>query len=439
MKVLIVDTDGVGLNFAWRCVLAGHQVKWFVKPKPANHPEAGKGFKGVERIQNWVAAAKWADIIVPTSNDDYVPKLTQLKAQGFPVFGPTTQSAKLEIDRGAGLKLLEKYGIQSAPYETFPNMKAALKHVEKTGDRFVFKTLGDNEDKSLTYVSKHAADLVGWLRKRIDDTPLKGEVMLQAFVEGIEMGVSRFMGSKGFVGPFNESFEHKKMMPGNYGPQTGETGTVAYFTEDSKLGMETLQKLEGELMRMGHEGDVALGFMIDKEGIPRPTEWTCREGWPFFNLAICAVKGDPVQWMLDAHEGKDTTTFSTAIGTCVVVTTPPFPFADGEMDEITGNPIYGVTNGNRRHLHPQGVKIDVLPDMDGEKVVERPLWNTAGAYNLVVTGYGDTVKKSRERAFKTVKQLNISNMMVRDDIGEKMEETLPELHKHGYATHCEYE
>jgi phosphoribosylamine-glycine ligase len=204
--------------------------------------------------------------------------------------------------------------------------------------------------------------------------------------------------------------------------------------------METLQKMEGELMRLGHTGDVALGFMIEKEtGIPRPTEWTCREGWPFFNLAIGAVKGDPAKWMLDALDGEDTTTFSQDIGICLVVTTPPFPFADGELDEVTGNPIYGITNGNKRHLHPQGVKIDTLPDMDGDKVVQRPLWNTAGAYNLVVTGYGSTVKQSAERAYKTVKQLSISNMMVRDDVGEKLKESLPELQKHGYATHCKYQ
>jgi len=37
MKILIIDNDGVGLAFAWRCQKAGHIVRWFIKPKPSNN------------------------------------------------------------------------------------------------------------------------------------------------------------------------------------------------------------------------------------------------------------------------------------------------------------------------------------------------------------------------------------------------------------------
>ena len=269
MKVLIVDQDGVGLSFVLRSMAAGHQVKWFVKPRPSNNPDVGKGFKGLERVDNWVAHVKWAELIFCTSNDDYIERLAHFKRQGFPVFAPSVESTKLEVSRTTGMQLMEKAGIECVPYKTFKTMGEAEKHVLKTDERFVFKTLGDNEDKSLTYVSKSPADLIAWMRRT---PPPKGEVMLQTFVKGIEMGVSRFMGSKGWVGQWNESFEHKKLMSGNHGPNTGEMGTVAYFTETSKLGKETLGKLEEELLKLGHLGDTALGFMIDEAGKPWPTE-----------------------------------------------------------------------------------------------------------------------------------------------------------------------
>ena len=440
MKVLIVDTDGVGLSFAWRCAIAGHQVRWFVKPRPANHLEAGRGFRGVDRIGNWIPSVKWADLILPTSNDDYVERLAFFKKQGYPVFGPSVESVKLEVSRAAGMKALEAAGIECVPYEQFKNVKEAYDHVKKTEERYVFKTLGDNEDKSLTYVSKHAADLMGWMDKRMKDTNIKGAVMLQTFIEGIEMGVSRWMGKDGWVGQWNESFEHKKLMSGNHGPNTGEMGTVAAFTKESKLGEETLSKLESALIKFGHLGDTALGFMIDEKGKPWPTEWTCRCGWPIFNMMLAANKGDPVQWMKDAVEGKDTTEFSEEIGTCVVIAQPPFPNGDGKPEELAGTPIYGVTKGNKYYIHPVGVKIDMMPDMDsGGKVIEKPLWNTAGDYNMVVTGFGKDIKQSRDRAYKTVGQLHLANMIVRDDIGEELEETLPKLHKMGYATHFNYQ
>jgi phosphoribosylamine-glycine ligase len=335
------------------------------------------------------------------------------------------------------MEFMKKHGIELAPYETFKSMKEAENHVRKTGERYVFKTLGDNEDKALTYVSKHAADMLTWM-DTIKEPP-KGEVMLQTFIKGIEFGVSRWMGAKGWVGQWNESFEHKKHMSKNFGCNTGEMGTIAAFTKDSKIGVDSLGKMEKALLELGHLGDTAIGFIIDEKGTPYPTEFTMRPGWPIFNMMLGSIEGDPAQWMLDAIEGKDTTSFKEDIGCCLVLTTGDFPHGNKKREELEGFPIYGITKGNKRYLHPQAVKIDLLPDMDGDKIVERPLWNTSGDYNLVVTGYGKDVKQAATRAYSTVDKLSISNMQCRDDVGEGMEEQLPKLHKMGYATHFNYE
>lgn len=432
----MVDQDGVGLSIALRAAQAGHAVKWFIKPKPSNGQDAGKGFKGIEKIQNWVSHMQWADLVITTSNDDYIERLDMFKKKGFPVYAPSKASVNLEISRTDGMKMLEKAGIECVPYQTFKSMADAERHVRKAEERFVFKTLGDNEDKSLTYVSKSPADLIAWMQRT---PPPKGEVMLQTFIQGIELGVSRFMGSKGWVGQWNESFEHKKLMSGNYGPNTGEMGTVAYFTSDSKLGDETLDKIGDKLMELGHLGDVALGFMIDETGKPWPTEWTCRFGWPIMNMMLGATKGDPIQWMKDALDGKDTTTFSEDIGVCLVLAHADFPHGNAEECDTCGVPIYGITKGNQRHIHPQSVQMAVQPAMKGDKVVEEPTWTTAGDYVAVVTGFGKTVDQARRRAYKTMDQIHVSNPIIRDDIGEKMEEQLPKLHEMGYATHCRYD
>lgn len=440
MKVLVIDTDNVGLSFCWRCVMAGHTVRWFVKSKPVNNPDTGRGFKNIEKIHNWVGSVMWADLVFATSNDDYIERLEFFKRKGAKVFAPSVASANLEISRTEGMKLMEKVGIETAPYKTFKNMSEAEAYVKKTEERYVFKTLGDNEDKSLTYCSKSPADMVNWLqRQQKNGAAIKGDVMLQTFIKGIEFGVSRWMGSDGWVGQYNESFEHKKLMSSSYGPNTGEMGTVSSFVPESKIGNETLAKLEKELVKLGHLGDTALGFMIDDAGKPWPTEWTCRPGWPIFNSMLGTIKGDPAQWMVDAMNGKDTTSFHEEINTCLVVTQPDFPYGKSDPVKTAGVPIYGVTKGNKKHLHPQAVKINVMADMDGSKMVERPIWNTCGDYNLVITGYGKDVRQSADRAYKTARQLHISNMLLRDDIGEDLEKQLPELHKLGYATHFEYD
>lgn len=435
MKFLIVDQDGVGLSLALRAQQAGHLVKWFIKPRETTNQETGQGFKGIEKVDNWVAHVKWADLIFSTSNDDYIDRLEFFRKKGYPVFAPSVASTHLEVSRADGMKVLEKAGIECVPYQTFKTMAEAEKHVMKTEERFVFKTLGDNEDKSLTYVSKSPADLVAWMRRT---PPPKGEVMLQTFIKGIELGVSRWMGAEGWVGQWNESFEHKKMMSGNFGPNTGEMGTVAYFTDDSKLGEETLGKLGDELLKLGHRGDVALGFMIDEKGKPWPTEWTCRPGWPIFNMMLGATKGDPIHWMKDAIDGKDTTTFCEDIGLCLVLAHADFPHGNATKKETSGVPIYGVTNGNKRHLHPQAVQIKKLHDMNKDALVERDMWATAGDYVMVMTGFGKTVEQASKRVYTTADQIHVANPILRDDVGEGLEESLPKLHAMGYATHCEY-
>ena len=430
------------LSWAWRAAQAGHQVRWFIKPEATDAKDAGKGFQGVEKIDNFVPSLKWADLILFTNNNKYIERMTALKKQGFPVFGPTTESAKLEISRKTGMQFLKRVGIDVVPYETFNSMDEAARHVQRTGQRYVFKVMGDEDDKSLTYVSKSAADMLAWIERmaKVGKKP-KGEVMLQEFVDGIEMGVSRFMGRDGFIGPWNESFEYKKLMPGNYGPNTGEMGTIAYFTDQSKLGQDMLSRCQQELVKLGHTGDVALGFMIPKDGKtpPRPTEFTVRWGWPISNLMLTSIQGDPIMWMRDSLDGKDTTNFKQDIGCCLVLAHSDFPKNKQPVEEVQNIPIYGVTKGNRKYLHPASVKIDMMPDMNGERVTRRPTWNTTERYALVVTALGKDVKQATDRAYKTMDQIHLADPIVRNDVGEDLKEKLPTLHKMGYAMHVDYE
>jgi len=433
-RVLIIDTDGVGLSFGIRCADAGHSVRWFVKPKPCNSLESGKGFK-VERITNWVSSIGWADLVFCTSNDDYLPRLEFFRKKGAPVFAPSVASAALEIKRADGMKFLEKNGIECPPYKTFKTLKEAESHVMKTEQRYVFKTMGDNEDKSLSYCSKSPADMVARLRRwqSLNMNP-KGDVMLQEFIPGIEMGVSRWMGRDGWIGAWNENFEHKKLMGGDCGPNTGEMGTMAAYVKTSKLATEVLEKLDKPLLALGHIGDCDLNCIIDEKGKAWPLEFTNRPGWPIFNIMLSEHKGDPVQWMADALQGKDTLQVSYDMAIGVVIAQPDFPYGNLDKKETSGIPIYGVTKKNKNYIHPQSVMMAKQPDMDGGKVVERNIWTTAGDYIAVVTGLGESITQARKRAYSTVDEISIPNMIYRNDIGMRLEKQLPKLKAMGYAT-----
>jgi phosphoribosylamine--glycine ligase len=434
VNVLLLEMEdaGCGLPFALACLKAGHKVRYFLRPE--NNQIVGEGFKGLERIKNWVASASsWADLVLLTGNDQFLPKLDALRKRGVAVFAPSARSAALEIKREDGMKAFKRAGIDVPAYETFKSLDEAEAHVRKKPGRYVFKTLGSEEDKSLSYVGKSPADMIARLQrwKRLGLNP-KGPVMLQTFIEGPEFGVSRWMGKEGFIGDYNENFEFKKQLSGNCGPNCGEAGTVMKYVKASKLGETVLAPLEDELVKLGHLGDVDVNCKIDDKGKAWPLEFTMRWGWPAANIMWATHKGDPVEWMLNAYEGEDTLEVDYSIAAGVVLQLEP-----REPKELIDIPVT-VETPARKFVHPQSVKMAKLPAMKGEEIVDKKMWATAGDYVAVVTGTGKTVRQACDRMYKAVDQVHVPDLGWRDDIGEKLEKELTELQAHGYATEFKY-
>jgi phosphoribosylamine---glycine ligase len=439
VKLLVINMDcvGEGLALSIRAAKAGHQVKiWYSKD---NHPETGEGFKNIERVDSWLSEARWADLIVPTGNHDFIAKLDSLKAMGMCVFGPSVKSAALEIKRAQGMKFFEANGIQVPAYEQFANLAAAEAHVRKTGARYVFKTLGDEEDKSLSYVGKSAADLIARLQRwqKLKMNP-KGPVMLQEFIPGVEIGVSRWMGKDGFIGPYNENFEHKKLCSGDAGPNCGEAGTIMKYVAASALGEKVLAPLEEALVDIKHLGDIDVNCIVDDQGRAWPLEFTCRLGWPAANIMWGCHKDDPIEWMLDACHGIDSLETRNKVACGIVIAQPDYPYSTRSKEELADVPIYGVSPKNEGYLSAQSVKIQKMPTMQGEEIIEKPIWCTTGDYVCVVSGQGSTVKRACERAYGTLKELSMPDMIYRDDVGEKLKDELPKLQQHGFATEFTY-
>lgn len=434
MKLLVVNVDSVGegLAFCVRCVKAGHAVRLYLAP--GNNPTTGDGFKGVEKIDNWIGSVMWADLVFVTGNHQFLPRLDAFRKRGVPVFAPSVESASLEIDRAKGMEFLKKHEIDVPEYKEFRSLKEAEAFVWKNERRFVFKTLGDEDDKSLSYCARTPADMIARLQRwqKLKMNP-KGPVMLQEFIEGTEFAVSQWMGKEGFVGLPNENFEFKKLLSGNCGPNCGEAGTVMKYVSQSKLATEVLAPLEDALVSMGHLGDIDVNCIVDTKGKAWPLEFTMRPGWPAFNIMLAEHMGDPLRWMLDAVKGDDTMDCSLDHAVGIVLSQPDYPYSKKTKAETDDIPIYGVSDKNKRYLQPQSVKIVRNPDMEGEQVVERDTWSTTGDYLCVVTGTGKSVTQACERAYKTVGEISVADLMYRDDIGEKLKKEIPELQKHGYA------
>ena len=433
-NVLIIDADGVGLDFALRCEEKGHKVKLFQKKhSDGSRDRTGDGL--IEKVSDWEKWAVWADLIFPTVNTFAMDRLEYLRGvRRFPIFGPSKASADLEINRKLGMDKLEEYGIECPPYKMFPTLDACEAYCWKHGnERWVFKTLGSDDDKSMSYVAKDAADMITTIRRwKKKGVKLKGQCMLQTFIPGVEVGVSAWMGMDGFLKPRGENFEHKKLMSSDYGPNTGEMGTVMWYTEKSKLSKMVLDPVEKYLMQIGHRGDIDVNCIVDEKGKAWPLEFTSRAGWPAFFI-MCSQHEEPVQWMIDAMQGRDTLKVSEDAYVGVVMAQPPFPNKGGDKQSAIGNPILGITVENWPNIHLAQAMLGKGVDMENGKPVDKDMLLTSGEYPLVLTGSGKTIKAARKEVYGLCKEISVPNKMVRDDVGE-CEDKLAALQKFGYAT-----
>jgi phosphoribosylamine--glycine ligase len=436
MQILVIDPSGLALDFCVRSIAEGHNVRWFIRDTGRDEPSIGRGL--VPHVSDWRANMRWADLVYLPDNAVYMRDLEWYRRQGFPIFGASSESAKWELDRGTGMAAFEAHGIATLPGEVFTGYNAAIAHVTRTMRRYVSKPSGD-ADRALSYVSKGPEDMVYMLERWKASAALKSSFILQEFVGGYEMAVGAWVGRSGFISPWCENWEYKKLMAGDTGPNTGEQGTIVRYVEHSKLAEKVLAPLESALVAAGHLGYIDVNCIIDKQGNPWPLEFTSRPGWPIFNIQQ-RLHTNTADWMKEALSGAvtDGTFVTDTVASGVVVSIPDYPYNKLPRAEVSGIPIYGY-NDHRENIHLCEVKAGVAPIAINDKLTKGAMLVSAGTYLLVTTGTAEIVSEATEEAVNTAKSLIIPNSpMWRNDIGAQLQQQIPKLNRLGYAKNLRY-
>jgi phosphoribosylamine---glycine ligase len=426
----------MGLDFALRCATAGHDVRLY-RHMPKRRERVGEGFTQIKLVDSWREHMPFAKdgLVVLTGNFTLTAELDRYRELGYSIFGPTAASARLEIDRLHGMRAAEAAGLAVPEYHVFGSLEETEAFARKQDRGFVFKPAGDEDNKALTYVADDPADLVGWLRRQIKAGKQMKQCLLQEKIEVLsELGVSGWMGPEGFLpGKWQLCIEHKKLMPGECGPSTGEMGSTCQYVEDDKLADEMLVPLEPVLRTLGHRGDFAVGAIVDTSGKAWFLETTARAGYPAWWIQMASHRGDPAKWMLDLLKGRDSLRVSYDVAIGVVCAQPPFPYGhDVPHTMVEGNPIGGVDDFPDQ-VHLASVMRAKGPVWRDGRIVEEQTYETTGPYVLVCTGLGKTVERARQRVYRAVDGVNFADKIFREDIGCKVIEALPKLRQKGYC------
>jgi phosphoribosylamine--glycine ligase len=385
----------------------------------------------------------WADLIYLPDNAMHIAMLEPYRKQGYPILAPGIEAQQMELNRAEGQRAMKKVGIKIMESKAFFDYDEAAEFVKKHPKYLVSKPSGD-ADKALSYVASDPADLVYMLgrwkeREDLRKSAKKDGFILQERKYGVEMAVGGWYGPGGWSKWFYENWEYKKLMADDLGVNTGEMGTLSRMTKRSKLAEQVLTPIGPILEKIGYVGYIDNNCIIDSDG-PWPMEWTMRDGWPTRHNVMAHVKNeDPIQWMQDLVNGRDTMEcIEGEICVSVLIALPDFPYSKITNKELCGIPIRGADD--MEHIHLSEVMMGDAPVMVGDKVEILPGLVTCGDYTMVVTGTGETITAARKDCYTAVKKVKIPNSsFYRPDIGAgRMKRDIIDLHKWGYAKGLEF-
>ena len=421
-KFLFVSIEGLIGDLAYAIKKEGHEVRYHIIDKAER--DVCDGF--VDKCDDWRAQIDWADTII-FDDIGFGHIAEDLRHKGKAVVGGTIYTDELEDNRLFGQDELVSAGISVLPHWDFSDFDTAIAFVQKTPGRYVLKPNGSAQnEKELCFIGQEedGADLLDILIHYKKSWSKKlNSFQLQKFVSGVEVAVGAFFNGHDFAPAVNVNFEHKKMFPGDIGPNTGEMGTLMFWCHHAKIFSETLAKMKPKLAACGYVGYIDINCIVNAKGI-YPLEFTSRFGYPTISIQMEGVTSSWGEFFYHLARGE-AADFKTKKGfqLGVVVAVPPFPFQD--------------PRAFRRYSEDATI-IFKKPGLEGVHLADVKLvdgdWRLAGqsGYAIIVTASGITVEDAQKLAYKRVDNILIPNMFYRTDIGNKWARDSDLLHAWEY-------
>ena len=237
----------------------------------------------------------------------------RLRAEGRAVFGPSAAAAQLEASKAFSKEVMTAAGIPTAASRTFQDLTAALAYVDRHAEPLVVKASGLAAGKGAV-VCQTRSEAAAAVRSMLGDRAF-GEagstVVIEEFLVGEEISVLAVTDGRD-VELLPVSQDHKRLLEGDAGPNTGGMGAyspvaVATPTLLERARREVLDPALDEMRRRRtpFTGVLYAGLMVDAKGTPWVVEFNCRLGDPETQVILPLVSGGLTEafWKVARGEG----------------------------------------------------------------------------------------------------------------------------------------
>jgi phosphoribosylamine--glycine ligase len=333
-------------------------------------------------------------------------------AEGLKIFGPTKAAAQLESSKDFAKRFMTRHHIQTAFFETFSDINSAKAYVEKHGAPIVIKADGLAAGKGVV-VATTKAEAFEAIDMMLSDNKLGdagARVVIEEFLSGEEASFIVMVDGKNVLA-MATSQDHKRLLDGDNGPNTGGMGAyspapVVTPTIHARVLREVILPVVRGMESEGitYTGFLYAGLMIDPQGGIKVLEFNCRMGDPETQPIMLRLKSDFADIVEHAISGTLDKVDAewdrrTALG--VVMAAANYPETPRKGDVISGLP----KKLEDAHVFHAGTTVQ-----DGKVV-------TNGGRVLCVVALGDMVKHAQNHAYEIADKIHFDGSQMRRDIG----------------------
>lgn len=416
MKILVIGNGGREHALAWKIAQNKEVSRVYVAPGNAgtalNPDMMNVPISGVQDLLEFAQKEQIHLTIVGPEAPLSQGVVDAFRAAGLKIFGPTKAAAQLESSKDFAKAFMVRHNIPTAAYATFTDAKLAHDYVNQQGAPIVIKADGLAAGKGVVVAMSndeaHAA-----IDAMLSDNKLGSagaRVVIEEFLTGEEASFIVMVDGKNIL-PLATSQDHKRLLDGDQGPNTGGMGA---YSPASVVTPEIHGKVMREIIRptvegmakdgIPYTGFLYAGLMISPNGSVKTLEFNCRMGDPETQPIMLRLKSDfvalaehAINGTLDKIEAEWDR--RTALG--VVMASANYPDVPRLGDEITGLP-KELTDAQVFHAGTQ---------LKDSKVV------TSGGRVLCVTALGETVKFAQQQAYRIIEEIKFDGAQYRTDIG----------------------
>ncbi len=337
------------------------------------------------------------------------------RAANLAIFGPTQQAAQLETSKAFAKALMGNYGIPTAPFRIFSDLKAAETFIDQHAMPIVIKADGLAAGKGAIVCqardsARHALDQI--MRARVFGDA-GAQVVVEDFLRGEEVSFFALTDGTSLL-PLPVCQDHKAAYDHDKGPNTGGMGAYSPVPAvnaglSARIMADIMRPIVRAMAAEGrpYQGVLYAGLMlVDRQ--PYVIEFNARFGDPEAQSLLVRLESDILpllQATTNRTLNRQGCRWREDAAVCVVMASRGYPEAYER-----GMPITGIEQATRS----AGVTVfhAGTARRDGHLV-------TNGGRVLGVTAEAPDLRQALDRAYQAVHCITWEGAHYRTDIGRK--------------------